>query len=209
MSKQLSPQRIKEAEELAARLYQILGENQTENTDRNRAVIATFGIALHHHDAIVFLMKHGFYSSGGVLVRAVFESYMRGLWLRHCAADAKITNILDGKEQHPSNGTMVTAIQKAVPDFADGTFSLLIKNKAWKVMCDFTHTGGLLLQRWQSEDGVEPNFDPMTLEAYLNDSALFAAMSALELAEMWQDGNARRDAVVELINKKWPPSDNL
>ena len=71
-------------------------------------------------------------------------------------------------------------------------------------MCAYTHTGGLHLQRWQSQDGIEPNFDAAELEEWLNSSELFAAMSGLEVVQMSEDGNTG-EAILQLIEKRWPP----
>lgn len=73
----------------------------------------------------------------------------------------------------------LTLFMEALPAFGEGTLSL-IRDNARGAMCDFTHTGGLHLQRWQSQDGIEPNFDPAEIERFLNYSELLAAMCGLE-----------------------------
>ena len=104
--------------------------------------------------SIFFLMKHTFHSSSFALLRCLFEAYLRGLWLKHCASDAQVEDFIKG-DAPPK--TMVAEIE-ATPAFAEGVLSR-IKKSSWSAMCAYTHTGGLHLQRWQTADGVEPNFD--------------------------------------------------
>ena len=172
----------------------------TNDRNRTRVSAPAFGISQDHHHAIVFLLKHTFYSSSIVLLRSVFEAYLRGLWLKHCATDAEIQTFMKGKPEE--NAIMIATID-AIPEFGERTLSLIKKN-AWKTMCAYTHTGGLHLQRWQSQDGIEPNFDAAELEEWLNSSELFAAMSGLEVVQMSEDGNTG-EAILQLIEKRWPP----
>jgi hypothetical protein len=58
--------------------------------DRVRAAAASFGIARDHHGSIVHLMKWSLHSSSFALLRGLFEAYVRGLWLRHCATEQQI-----------------------------------------------------------------------------------------------------------------------
>jgi hypothetical protein len=70
-------------------------------------------------------------------------------------------------------------------------------------MCGFTHTGGLHLQRWQSEDAIEPKFEAVELEECLNFAELFGAMAALELTQLAKSGDSGA-GVLELMKKRWP-----
>lgn len=206
MTSQVTDQRILEAEDFGNALSRLVNGRNLATNDRNRqkirAAAAAFGIAQDHHHAIVFLLKYTFHSSSLALLRSVFEAYVRGLWLRRCATDAQVQKVMEEKEP-PPNDIMITAIE-ALPDFGEGTLAR-IKKHGWKEMCDFAHTGGLHLQRWQSQDGIEPTFDPAELEACLNYAELLAAMSGLEVVQM-SEGGSNGQAVLELIEKRWPPS---
>ena len=204
VSKHLTPQRIVEAEQFVDTLSRLVSGTKLATNDRNRtsaaAAAALFGIAQDHHHAIVFLLKHTFYSSSTALLRSVFEAYLRGLWLKHCASDADFQKFMNGKPKE--NRIMIAAIE-ALPEFGEGAFSS-IKTYAWGPMCDFAHTGALHLQRWQSQNGIEQNFDSEEIEKFLNYSELFAVMSGLEVAQMSEDANIV-ESVFELIVKRWPP----
>lgn len=194
----LSPSRIKLAEDFGAALYYLVNGVEMMQTERNRVVGASFAIALDHHHAIVFLMKNTFYSSSFVLLRCLFEAYLRGLWLKHCATDDQVTSFFGGAEPPKS---MLREIE-STPAFMDKVLSR-VKKESWNTMCAFTHTGGLHLQRWQSPDAIEPQFDTVELEECLNFSELFGAMAVLELIQLSKSGD-NGEAVLELMKKRWP-----
>lgn len=206
MTQQLTTQRIEKAEQFAAALHGLLKDTPLATDDGNRkrirAAVKLFGIVQDHHFAIVFLLRHEFYSSIMALLRSVFEAYLRGLWIKHCATDTQVQKFIRGK-QPPKNECMIEAIED-LPDFGKDTLSRIKKN-AWKEMCDFAHAGGLYLERWESEDGIEANFDPAELENALNYSELLAAMSGLEVVQM-NEGSNKVETVLKLIETRWPRS---
>ena len=194
----MTPARIEAAEKLGAALNHLVNGVEMAQTERNRAAGASFGIAQEHHCAIVFLMKNTLYSSSLALLRCLFEAYLRGLWLKHCANDAQVTAFIGGDEPPK---TMVAEIE-ATPDFTGGVLSG-IKKESWQAMCAYTHAGGLHLQRWQSEDAIEPKFEAAELEECLNFAELFGAMAALAVTQMNKSGD-NGAAVLALMEKRWP-----
>ncbi len=194
----MTPERIADAEEFGAELHLLTNEIEMWQTDKNRAAAASFVIAQDHHVAIVFLMKNRFYSSSFALLRSLFEAYLRGLWLKHCASDEQVLAFFRGGEPPK---TMVADIESN-EGFTSGVLSR-IKKENWSVMCEFTHTGGLHLLRWQSRDGEEPTFGSTELEECLNCAELFGAMAGLELVQLSKSGANGFD-VLQLINKRWP-----
>ena len=194
----MTPERIAAAEEFGAELHRLTNEIEMWQTEKNRAAAASFGIAQDHHAAIVFLMKSTFYSSSFALLRSLFEAFLRGLWLKHCATDELVSAFFRGGEPPK---TMVAEIE-STEAFTGGVL-LRIKRKNWSAMCAFTHTGGLHLQRWQSQDGVEPIFAPEELEECLNCAELFGAMAGLELVQLSKSGANGFD-VLQLMKKRWP-----
>lgn len=194
----MTPARIEAAEKFCADLHGLTNDVEMWQTEKNRAAAASFGITQDHHAAIVFLMKNTFYSSSFALLRILFEAYLRGLWLKHCATDLQVSGLFRGDEPPK---TMVEEIE-STEAFDSGVLSRFKKN-SWSAMCDFTHTGGSHLQRWQSQDAVEPTFAPEELEECLNCAELFGAMAGLELVQLSKSGADGAD-VLQLIKKRWP-----
>ncbi len=54
-------------------------------------------------------------------------------------------------------------------------------------MCAFTHTGGLHIQRWNTSDGIEPNYSPDEVLEVLAFAESFGALSVLGIAELASD----------------------
>lgn len=194
----MTPERIAAAEQFGTELHALTNEVEMWQSEKNRAAAASFGIALDHHAAIVFLMKNTFYSSSFALLRCLFESYLRGLWLKHCATDTQVSDFFQGSEPPK---TMVAEIE-STEAFVCGALSR-IKKANWNAMCAFTHTGGQHLQRWQTPDSVEPTFAPDELEECLNCAELFGAMAGLELVQLSKSGAEGAD-VLRLMKKRWP-----
>ena len=194
----MTPERIFAAESFGAELHELTNEIEMLSTVNNRTASACFGIAQDHHAAIVFLMKNTFYSSSFALLRSLFEAYLRGLWLKHCATEEQANNFFKGAEPPK---TMIAEIE-AIPAFSNGVLSR-IKKENWSFMCAFTHTGGLHLQRWQSPDAVEPKFYKEELEECLNCAELFGAMAGLEQVQLRKSGDTGEN-VLQLIQTRWP-----
>lgn len=196
----MSPERIAAAEEFGAELLRLTNEIEMWQTEKNRAAAASFGITQDYHAAIVFLIKHKFYSPSFALLRSLFEAYLRGLWIKHCATDEQVSAFLRGGEPPK---TMVAEIE-STEAFAGEVLSR-IKKENWGALCAYTHTGGLHLQRWQSKDSVEPTFAPEELEECLNFAELFGAMAGLELVQLSKYGANGVDGVdvLQLMTKKW------
>lgn len=194
----MTPERIAAAEEFGAEIHRLTNEIEMWQTEKNRAAAASFGIAQDHHAAIVLLIKSGFYSSSFALLRSLFEAYLRGLWLKHCATDEQVSAFFRGGEPPK---TMIAEIE-TIEAFTGGVLSRIKKNN-WSAMCAFTHTGGLHLQCWQSEDSVEPIFSPEELEECLNCAELFGAMAGLELVQL-SKYDANGFDVLQLMNNRWP-----
>lgn len=194
----MTPERIAAAEKFGAELHRLTNEIEMWQTEKNRAAAASFAIAQDHHVAIVFLMKNTFYSSSFALLRSLFEAYLRGVWLKHCATDTQVSAFLQGGEPPK---TMVAEIE-STETFSSGVLSR-IKKENWSAMCAFTHTGGLHLQRWQSQDSVEPTFAPRELEECLNCAELFGTMAGLELVQLSKSCVDGAD-VLQLMNNRWP-----
>lgn len=194
----MTPERIAAAEGFGAELHKLTNEIEMWQTEKNRAAAGAFGIAQDHHAAIVFLMKNTFYSSSFALLRSLFEAYLRGLWLKHCASDTQVSAFFRGGEPPK---TIVAEIE-LTEAFSGGVLSRF-KRENWGAMCAFTHTGGLHLQRWQSQDSVEPTFAPEELEECLNYAELIGAMAGLELVQLSKSGANGFD-VLQLMKNRWP-----
>jgi len=179
----LTPERIKEAGEFVEWLRQSLHGQELPQSNRVRAAGACFAIAQGHHHAIVLLIENRLYSSSFALIRLEFEAYIRGLWFSHCAKDSQIDRYISGKKcNFLETNRLIGDIEEKFADL-EQTLSM-IKSKSWSAMCEYTHTGGLHVQRFNTNAGIEPNYSDEEIEEVLKFSENIGAMSVIGVAEL-------------------------
>lgn len=146
-----------------------------------RTAGACFAIVQDHHEAIVFLIERRSYTSAFALLRIAFDAYVRGVWLSLCATDREIEEF-HASDERPNTGLLILAIEKE-PDFVAGLLSDY-KKRNWKALCDFTHTGYRQVDRWNTEDAIEPNYPINEVIEVLSASGLAAMMSVVSFAAL-------------------------
>ena len=166
------------AEKLVEFIATTTHELTMPGTLRSRVAAACFGVALDHHHGITILVSNSRYAPAFALARPVFESFLRGAWLTHCASNEQVEAFSNGCKP-PKIDTLLAELEANAG--YDGKTLSAIKASAWKSMCAYTHTGGLQIQRWQTEDSVEPNYETGEIEEVLAFTNLFASLSAIEL----------------------------
>ncbi|MBL8539522.1 MAG: hypothetical protein JNK68_04035 [Betaproteobacteria bacterium] len=152
--------------------------------NRVRAAAACLAIAQEHHHSIVLLVKHSLYASSFALVRAAFEAYVRGEWLTLCAKDAQVCEFWKGREP-PRIDALLEDLEKC-PPFCEQVLSG-IKGRHWKVMCAYTHTGGLHVQRWNTSEAIEPAYDGQEIQEVISFVEWIGSLSALAVARLAED----------------------
>lgn len=105
----------------------------------------------------MLLIRAGKIGSAFALSRSIFESMFRGVWFVLCATDAHLEYFerndelpLDTSGKRMNMTSMATAIDAATgadpSDPADQFFKDL-KDRGWKALCSYTHSGLLQLGR--------------------------------------------------------------
>ena len=176
--------RISTAGQFVELLRRQVHEKTISASNRSRAAAACFALAQEHHHSIVVLVERCLYGSAFSLVRVEFEAYVRGEWLAHCATDAQVESFIGGGNP-PDFSALVSAVERA-HDFADANLEALRKAH-WSSMCAYTHTGGLHVQRWQSEFAVEPSYDEEEVHAILKFAEIFGAIAAVAFLGLAND----------------------
>ena len=119
---------------------------------------------------------------------------MRAQFLLHCASDGQVENFLDGKELRAETPgkldkldlvDLIEALQ-ALPGFHERSLKV-IKNRAWKALCDYAHVGGRLVNQWNSPKGIEPHFRSDEIDSVLKLICSFAALATLGMCEFNND----------------------
>jgi hypothetical protein len=153
-------------------------------SDRTRVGAACFAVVQEHHQSIVILTEHRIFASSFALLRVAFDAYVRGVWLSLCATDAEVTDFFGGKE--PGSMKLMLQAIESKPEFSNGELSS-IKDRSWNTMCDYTHTGGRQVQRWNTDDAVEPSYTIEEVMEVLQLTELLGMMSVVSLAGLIND----------------------
>lgn len=175
----LTDRQLNDANAYEESLRLALHERELPANDRVRSSGSCLAIAQDHHHAIVVLLGTRLYASSFALVRIAFESYVRGEWLGLCASEADIRRFLQGKEP-PKIDCLLNDLENT-DVFKEGALSH-IKKCTRKTMCDYTHTGGLHVQRWNTAKAIEPNYSAEEILEVLRFAEIIASLAALGVA---------------------------
>lgn len=190
----ISIKRIQDAREYVEWLRKAIHEKSIPGSNRNRASGACYAIAQDHHHSIVLLIEHQLYASSFSLLRSEFEAYVRGQWLALCANEKQVEKYIQGGEP-PKINALLAAIEETT-GFSEKVLSRT-KAHGWDAMCAYTHTGGIHVQRWNTGEGIEPNYSPEEVLEVLVFAEAFGALSVLGVAELASD----EDLAERVLNK--------
>lgn len=156
-------------------------------TLRNRMAGGCLSVSQDHHCAIVLLLGERLYASAFALVRVQYDAYVRGLWLALCATDDDVSaySMENEPKKMQNMGILLGELEQA--EAYEGGQLSKFKTKSWSAMCSYTHTGGLQVQRWQTADGIEPNYPTEEICEVARVSGAFALLSGVGMAALAND----------------------
>ncbi|NJA05688.1 hypothetical protein HC024_08120 [Methylococcaceae bacterium WWC4] len=177
----ITAEEIEFAGQYVESLRQLVHGLELPSSNRSRAAASSLGIALQHHHAIVRLTKEELYASSFALLRIEFEAYIRGEWLSLCASDSIIEAFLKGKEP-PKIDCLLSELEML--EGFENKELYNIKNNTWKGLCGYTHTSGLHVQRWNTEDAIEANYSREEILDALKFAEIIASLSVIGIARL-------------------------
>lgn len=172
---------INKSKIIAASIDDVIHGAQITSDNRNMAAGGCFDVVFEHQRSITMLAEAQLMGSACALIRAIYESYVRGLWILHAATDAEITGFLEDKIK-TSFGDMIARIE-SVPSFDVGVLSA-IKSASYSHMCSYTHSGWMQIGRRFNNEYIEPNYFDGEVEEVLNFANTIALLAAHEVAKM-------------------------
>jgi len=164
----------------------------TENSDRHIAAGTLFEAASCHAKGMSILLEEKLYASASALERILFESFIRGAWLLHCANDSEVDCFLKKDKIKPYFGDLVSAVEMTL-DWPD-TLSK-IKSNIWKAMNSYAHGGNMQVGRHFDGSSIMPNHDPEEIEEMAKFSGMIAFLTFSQTIEM--SNNRKKDKAVE------------
>lgn len=135
--------------------------------------------AIEHHFAICQLLKCMVNGSAFALVRLIFESFVRGVWLKNCATESQLRKFETDKLKLQF-WELLEAIE-SLESFRSGMLGRL-KEQAWTAMNSYTHTGFQQASRRFGKELIEPTYTDAEVIEVLKISGSFALLSFQQIA---------------------------
>lgn len=161
--------------ELAQKIEKLMIKVDIMSDNKRDMLLAGFSRnVLSHFISINYLMEKKLYNSAFALERIFFENIIKLKYMYYIMDDQKITTIYDANswDKHfLTIGEMATKIdEKLETDFYSN-----VKQNAYKIMNDYTHTGANQIARNFGESGasIESNFsDELILDTLKGNKTL-------------------------------------
>jgi hypothetical protein len=168
---------------LGSELSQEIQSLEIQANLRTHLAAACHFTAMEHHCGIALLFSAGHPAPALALLRPVFESYIRGVWLSDCATDTEIKEYKAGNwKKAPPIKAMVERLEET-PTFDTGLLSKsLLAN--WQNMCGYAHTGIEQIRISTSGNTIERNFTSEQVDEALDFAGASAIMAAIAIAAL-------------------------
>jgi len=161
-----------------------------------------FDVTIEHQNAIVVLCANRYFGSAFALVRILFEACVRGVWLRRCATDQELSEY--NSDTLDKKFYLILEQVEEVDGFGCSVLGK-VKEKHWKAMNSYTHTGSRQLNRRLAGDSLGPNYqDNEILEVlgFASTMCLFAAQQIALLSGDLSLANEMTEKTGELADLK-------
>ena len=186
--------KIEQSEKLIQWTDKKIGGSEFKADGRKEIVAGCLHVALEHQKAIILLIARKYYGSAFSLVRVLFETYVRSLWLNYCANDQEIEkfkkNKLDKKFYE-----LINDVEK-IKGYKGGTLTKA-KNAGWKAMNSFTHSGYTQIERRFGQSSIEPNYETAEIDEVIDFTNAAGLLCCLEISFLVEN----EELSLELLEK--------
>ncbi|MCX7246313.1 MAG: hypothetical protein NTX31_01325 [Burkholderiales bacterium] len=156
--------------------------------------VSCYDVVIEHHVGIVVLLRSRINGSAFALVRPLFETFVRGVWLRHCATDEQI-DLYVGDKLGLKFWQLLQAVEKV--DGFEGKVLSGLKKNAWDAMNSYTHGGIRQAERRTNGAYIEPAFSLEEIVEIIKLAGSFALLAFQQIA----DEAKRTDLANEALEK--------
>jgi hypothetical protein len=167
---------------------------------RKEIVAGSLDIALEHQKAIILLIAKEYYGAAFSLIRVIFETYVRSLWLNYCASDKELEKFKKNK-LNKKFYELVEEVEK-IEGYKSGTISKA-KKAGWKAMNSFTHSGYTQVERRFGVSSIEPNYDAKEIEEAINFTNATGLLCCMEISFL-TDNKSFSEELLEKIKEIKP-----
>ncbi|HXG69774.1 MAG TPA: hypothetical protein VNJ04_04080 [Gemmatimonadaceae bacterium] len=146
-------------------------------------------VTIEHSMAIVVLVDQSLHGSALALVRPLFESYIRGMWLMHAATDAEVDAA--GRDEFPRDINKLTRALRA----AGASHFTALKEQWWKRLCSLTHTGYQQIGARLTPEGLGYAYDNDEIAQALGWADGIGLLAVVAFAGMAEDHALAQEAL--------------
>ncbi|WP_050470629.1 DUF6988 family protein [Herbaspirillum chlorophenolicum] len=149
---------------------------------RSKLSIGCLHSATEHQASITLLYSMQMYGSAFSLLRVLFESTIRGMWLSRAASEEDLKRFINGVKKE--FGDLVKEVEATAPDL-NGSLTAL-KNLHWNAMNGFTHTGIHQVSRRHGATALGAFYAESDLMKLLKATSVLGILAYGEIIELSQ-----------------------
>jgi len=166
--------------ELRTRVRELLYRHGYSGDTKTVMVVGYVDLAFEHHKAIWLLKDSQLYGAAFVLVRPVFDAWLRALWINAIATAEEIEQASHDKLRFPPVDQMLVDIKRVYFGHAeqDAEFAALVDKffefltPLWRVLSGYTHPGARQLARRFTGAQVKVSYTNAEIAQALNLSTM-------------------------------------
>ncbi len=151
--------------EIRSRLCELLQRHDYPPDTKTAFLTGYVDIALEHHEAILLLIKSNLLGSAFALVRPLFDTMFRTLWINKAADQCQIEEASRDKDIFPAMSQMLVEIDQS---YSTDNFFQSFKGAKWRAMCSYAHSGSLQIARRFTNGDVKPSYNDTEILEVLN-----------------------------------------
>ena len=151
--------------EIRSRLRELLQRHYYPPDTKTAFLTGYVDIALEHHEAILLLIKSNLLGSAFALVRPLFDTMFRALWINKAADQSQIEEASRDKDIFPAMSQMLVEIDQS---YSIDNFFQSFKGAKWRAMCSYAHSGSLQIARRFTNGDVKPSYKDTEILEVLN-----------------------------------------
>lgn len=190
----------------------------TSSKPNIKAAATLLTVTIDHAQGIRILLNQGAYPSAAALMRVVFETYIRAMWIWECANEKQVNAFIhkDKIVSAEDKGIQFKDLVKAV-EVSHGLPAYLseIQANVWKGLNSLTHGGNLQLVRSFDGKSIRHCYDDDLINEVIEFTTMLSCLAfsgILDLADN-KDGDAVSGKLLKIIEpwafNKFRQSDKL
>lgn len=200
-----SDRTLQESRDLHTWIFVNLEPVRTSKVGNLRLAVPAFDLALDFFTGITSSVEMRAYGSAFALVRPLFETFVKAVWLKDCATDKEIEAFEKDKLSKKFGEILVQV--EGLETFRHGALSDL-KKQAWSAMSGYTHGGIHQIGRRVKGNAIDSNYADGEIIEVLRLGQMFALMSFIQIVLIGGREDLSRQAIqklyeLELFEREW------